>query len=247
VGRQKPSNICLRGDTFRQRLHAPSLRVFRPDRVNVNRRERNSAIGIKRNRYHIIAVSLGEHPRFLDRRASRFFNRCDHRIIRTLRQRNSQRNIAPMAESFRPRTAGGCVGHTGATSSCIPLTGAGVMIRTSCSTAAYRIWQVYPTCPVIRIKYRAAGHSGVEPNRLPHCRTRRRSSSGSSPRQGFLRVCTRLYWIHPQIIPTNGHFSWESGLPARCLWMSVSTTDNDAARAVVFLGQKVQPYRLNNP
>ena len=28
---------------------------------------------------------------------------------------------------------------------------------------------------------------------------------------------------------------------------SVSTTDNDAARAVVFLGQKVQPYRLNNP
>jgi hypothetical protein len=27
---------------------------------------------------------------------------------------------------------------------CIPLTGAGVMIRPSCSTAAYRIWQVYP-------------------------------------------------------------------------------------------------------
>ena len=61
---------------------------------------------------------------------------------------------------------------------------------------------------------------------------------------GFVPVCI---WIHPQIIPTNGHFSWESGLPARCLWMSVSTTDNDAARAVVFLGQKVQPYRLNNP
>ena len=126
---KKPSNICLRGDTFRQRLHAPSLRVFSPDRVNVNRRERNSAIGIKRNRYHIIAVSLGEHPRFLDRRASCFFNRCDHRIIRTFRQRNSQRHIALialMAQSFRPRTAGGCVGHTGATSSCIPLTGAGV-------------------------------------------------------------------------------------------------------------------------
>jgi hypothetical protein len=51
---KKPSNICLRGDTFRQRLHAPSLRVFSPDGVNVNRRERNSAIGIKRNRYHII-------------------------------------------------------------------------------------------------------------------------------------------------------------------------------------------------
>ena len=28
--------------------------VFNPDRVNVNRRERNSPIGIKRNRYHII-------------------------------------------------------------------------------------------------------------------------------------------------------------------------------------------------
>jgi len=42
---KKPSNICLRGDTFRQRLHAPSLRVFRPDRVNVNRREVSTVPG----------------------------------------------------------------------------------------------------------------------------------------------------------------------------------------------------------
>ena len=93
-------------------VHSSAREILPANDRSNSRRERNTAIGIKRNRCHIIAVSLGEYLRFLDRRASRFFNRYDHRIIRTFRQRNSQRRIAPMAESFRPRTAGGCVGHT---------------------------------------------------------------------------------------------------------------------------------------
>jgi hypothetical protein len=33
-------------------------------------------------------------------------------LLKNVRQRNSQRHIALMVESFRPRTPGGCVAHT---------------------------------------------------------------------------------------------------------------------------------------
>src|SRR5271166_2205149 len=64
---KKRANVRLSGQALEQCRKAQPFPAFRPDCVNINRREYNSATGIKRYRDSVIAKSLGKHPRFLDR------------------------------------------------------------------------------------------------------------------------------------------------------------------------------------
>jgi hypothetical protein len=93
-------------------VHSSAREILPANDRSNSRRERNTAIGIKTESLSHHRRIPGEYLRFLDLYASRFFNRYDHRIIRTFRQRNSQRHIIALDTNrlllpgnWRPRSA----------------------------------------------------------------------------------------------------------------------------------------------